>query len=85
MTIHPCVSLEPITSGVAARLPEIGMACHGVDADRALASVRSTVGIWARALASEGTLQQTLARLGVAWEDRGRGIVIEPTVAAVTS
>lgn len=85
MTIHPSVSIEPIPSGVAARLPEIGMACHGRDADRALASVRSTVAIWARALASDGTLPQTLARLGVAWEDRGRGIVIEPTVAGVTS
>jgi hypothetical protein len=85
VTIMPSVCIEPISSGVAARLPEIGMACHGRDTDRALAAVRATVGIWARALASDGTLPQTLARLGVPWEDRGKGIVIEPNVAPVTA
>lgn len=84
MTIFPAVQIEPILSGVAARLPEIGMSCHGRDTERALASARSTVGIWARALAKDGTLEQTLARLGVAWEPSGRGIVIEPAVAPVT-
>src|SRR5260221_13023808 len=85
VTIRPSVFIEPIYSGVAARLPEIGMACHGRDADRALASVRSTVAIWARALASDGTLKKTLARLGVVWEETRRGRLVVPTLAGVTS
>lgn len=85
VTIFPIIKIEPIMSGVAARLPEIGMACHGRDAERAVASARSTVGIWARALAKDGTLELTLARLGIAWEPSSRGIVIKPVVASVTT
>lgn len=85
MTIRPVVTVEPIRAGIAVRAREIGLACHGRDEERALASMRSTLGIWARLIAAEGTLEPTLARLGVLRDQEGRGIVVEPTVIAVTN
>lgn len=85
MTIHPSVTFASIRLGVAARATEIGLVCHGQDSGRALTSLRTAVGIWARALASDGTLEPTLARLGVAWDAQGQGIVVEPDVASVTA
>lgn len=80
VTIHPTVKIEPVRGGVAARASEIGVSGHGRDTDRAVASVRSIVGIWARSLAASGQLEQALARLGVSWEDSGPTIDIKPRV-----
>lgn len=85
MTIYPAVRIEQIRGGVAARAPEIGVTAHGVDADRALASIRSIVGIWARSLAGVGQLEQVLARLGVTWDDAGSKIDVKPRLIADTS
>jgi hypothetical protein len=85
MTIRPVVSVEEIRSGVAVRAREIGLACHGRDEERAMASMRHTLGIWARALESEGALEGALYRCGVLWDANGAGIVIEPAVSAVTA
>jgi hypothetical protein len=85
MTIYPLVTVESIRSGVAARTPEIGLAGHGRDTSRAVASVSSIVGIWARTLQGAGELELTLARLGIEYSAAGRGIVIEPAVSGVTA
>ncbi|CAN5237636.1 hypothetical protein BH24CHL7_BH24CHL7_04320 [soil metagenome] len=80
MTIRPTVMVEPIKAGVAARAIEIGIACHGRDEDRALAALRATVGIWARALASGGDLEGILARLGIVWEPGSDQLNVVPDV-----
>ena len=85
MTIRPTVSVERIRAGIAARASEIGLACHGRDEERALASLRVTLGIWARAISQDGDLEPTLARLGVLWDDAGTGVVVEPAVRAGTN
>jgi hypothetical protein len=85
MTIRPIVSVEPIRAGIAVRAREIGLACHGRDEQRAMVSMRHTLGIWARMLESEGDLEGVLARCGVLWDAAGTGIVIEPAVSPVTA
>jgi len=85
VTIHPTVHIEPIKAGMAARTPEIGLAGHGRDEGRALASLTSVVAIWARSLAQQGLLEGTLARLGVRWEGDGGVIRVEPAVTGDSS
>ena len=85
MTIRPVVTVESCRAGIAARAREIGLACHGRDEERAMASIRVTLGIWARLLATEGDLEGTLARLGVLWDDAGAGLSVEPIDSRVTA
>lgn len=65
MTIVPTVTITAIQGGIAARAVEIGLAGHGRDQDRAVASLRSMLRTWVRCLAEDGELERTLARLGV--------------------
>ena len=85
MTIYPTVIVGNIRGGVAARALELGLACHGPDEGRALAAIRTTVAIWARALESDGLLEGSLARNGVRWEGSGEPISVEPIVTTVIS
>ena len=65
MTIIPTVTITEIRGGIAAEAVEIGLAGHGRDQDRAVASLRSMLRTWARCLSEDGELERTLARLGV--------------------
>jgi hypothetical protein len=85
MTIAPVVTVTEIKGGIAARAVEIGLAGHGRDRERAIASLRSMVRTWARCLLEDGELERTLARLGVATQEGGEGLDIDLDTDIVTN
>lgn len=85
MTIVPVVTVTEIKGGMAARATEIGLAGHGRDRERAMASLRSMVRTWARCLSDEGELERTLARLGVVARPDGDGLNVDLDAQLVTS
>lgn len=85
MTIIPTVTVMAIQGGVAARAVEIGLAGHGRDQDRAVASLRSMLRTWARCLSEDGELERTLARLGVVAVPGGDTIEVDIQPKQVTA
>lgn len=84
MTIMPVVTVTEIRGGIAARASEIGLAGHGRDQERAMASLRSVVATWARCLAEAGELERTLARRGVASNEGDDALRVELVLGDVT-
>ena len=77
MTIEPTVTVSSIKGGVSATAREIGLAGHGADEERAVASLHSMVLTWAQCLAAEGELERAIARRGVRARRDGEALQVD--------
>lgn len=85
MTIEPTVTVTKIKGGVAAKAVEIGLAGHGRDQERALASLQSMVRTWASCLLAAGELERSLVRLGIATRSDTEELRVDTTARRITA